>query len=243
MIMRGLLENVVDKGLNYGREQLEDIFRHRVAPPTMALDIGLGDCCDLLALRRIHPGAQLYGVDFRQQKLDAAREHGISPYGLDLETAALPFADESMELIIANQVFEHLKNVVWCVHECCRVLRQGGSLVVGVPNLASLHNRLLLLFGRQPTSIKTISAHVRGFTSGELASVVVEVGSGALVRTHACGANFYPLPGWSAKIMARLLPGLAVSTFQVFRKSGPYDAALFNGLGQRNLETLFTDPG
>lgn len=241
--MRGLLESVVDKGLNYGREQLEDIFRHRVAPPAMALDIGMGDCCDLLALRRIHPGTRLHGVDFRQQKLSAAQEHGISPHGLDLETAALPFADESMDLIIANQVFEHLKNVVWCVHECCRVLRRGGSLVVGVPNLASLHNRLLLFFGRQPTSIKTISAHVRGFTSRELAQTVLEIGSGALVRTHACGANFYPLPGGPAKVMARLLPGLAVSTFQVFRKSGPYDAALFKSLAQRNLETLFTDPG
>lgn len=180
-------------------------------------------------------------MDFREGKLEAARENGVSPHRIDLETAPLPFADESVDLVIANQVFEHLKNVIWCVHECCRVLRRGGGLVVGVPNLASLHNRLLLLFGRQPTSIKTISAHVRGFTSGELARAVLEIGSGALVRTHACGANFYPLPGGPARVMARLLPGLAVSTFQVFRKAGVYNAGLFNGLAERNLETLFTD--
>src|SRR6058998_2525147 len=57
------------------------------------------------------------------------------------------------------QVFEHLKNVWLPMSEIARVLCAGGHLVFSVPNLASLHNRALLAFGRQPTSIRTFGPH------------------------------------------------------------------------------------
>lgn len=236
-----LLENILSRDLNYGRDHIEDFFTHRISAPRSALDIGVGDCYDLLALKRIHPSVTLHGIDFRAEKLSVAASQGITPHKADLEIEQLPFGDETLDLIIANQVFEHLKNFFWAFHECCRTLSVGGSLVVGVPNLASLHNRILLMLGRQPTSIKTISAHVRGFTMREFAEAALGIGSGALELTHCCGANFYPLPRTAAKLFARLLPSLAVSSFYVFRKKAPYDAALFKSLGARNLETLYKE--
>ena len=53
--------------------------------------------------------------------------------------------------MIANQILEHTKEVFWIWHEIARVLAPQGQLILGVPNLASAHNRLLLLLGRQPT--------------------------------------------------------------------------------------------
>jgi hypothetical protein len=44
------------------------------------------------------------------------------------------------------------------------VLRGRGSLIVGVPDLASMHGRILLACGHQPTQIRSASAHVHGFT-------------------------------------------------------------------------------
>lgn len=44
------------------------------------------------------------------------------------------------------------------------VLKLDGILIVGAPNLAALHNRVLLLFGGQPTVLKLGLAHVRGLT-------------------------------------------------------------------------------
>jgi len=241
LTLLSLLKRLPDRDLNYGREQLAEFFANQLAPPTTALDLGLGDGCDLRMLRDSHPQTELHGIDFRSQKLEAARAAGITPHQLDLETCPLPFPDEYFDVIIANQIFEHLKNFTWCMHQCCRVLRLNGCLVAGVPNLASLHNRLLLLCGRQPTAIRTLSGHVRGFTRREFADAVLSLSSGSLALVAHWGANFYPLPRQLARLGAKLLPGMAVSSFFVFQKTAPYDGSFYADFTAKALETLFFD--
>lgn len=58
--------------------------------------------------------------------------------------------DESIDFICANQVIEHLYEIDLFVKEIHRVLKQGGYAIVSTNNLASLHNIVSLLFGRQP---------------------------------------------------------------------------------------------
>ena len=48
--------------------------------------------------------------------------------------------------------------------EIFRVLTVGGYLYLGLSNTLALHNRLLGLLGIYPTTLKLISAHVRGFS-------------------------------------------------------------------------------
>lgn len=45
----------------------------------------------------------------------------------------LSFADESLDLITSNQVFEHVPDDIRGFRECHRVLRYGGALVFSVP--------------------------------------------------------------------------------------------------------------
>jgi hypothetical protein len=99
-----------------------------------------------------------------------------------------------------------------------RTLRPGGLLFVCVPNLASLHNRVLLAAGRQPTSIRTIGPHVRGFTQREIAALVRLGGSFELAKT--IGVGFYPLPPRLAGPVARLWPGGSHTTVVVARRAG-----------------------
>lgn len=49
----------------------------------------------------------------------------------------LPFEDASFDVVYANQVFEHVSNLVGLVAECYRVLRPKGILVVHVPYFRS----------------------------------------------------------------------------------------------------------
>jgi len=126
---------------------------------------------------------------------------------MDLERDRFPWADQSIDLVVCNQVFEHLKNVWLPMSEIARVLRTGGHLVLSVPNLASLHNRALLAFGRQPTSIRTFGPHVRGFTLGEVRAFLSAGGIFRIRRITAVG--FYPLPAAWARPFAALLPGAA----------------------------------
>jgi SAM-dependent methyltransferase len=83
---------------------------------------------------------------------------------VNLETQPLPTGDDSFDVVVCNQVFEHLKNIYSPITEIHRVLRSGGFLIISVPNMAALHNRVLFACGRQPTTMAIMDAHVRGFT-------------------------------------------------------------------------------
>lgn len=82
---------------------------------------------------------------------------------VDLETDAFPDADATYDIVVCNQVFEHLKNIYQPLSEIHRVLKPGGHLILSVPNMSALHNCALFILGRQPTTMTIMDAHVRGF--------------------------------------------------------------------------------
>jgi SAM-dependent methyltransferase len=135
---------------------------------------------------------------------------------LNLEKDRLPFPDGAFDVVFCNQVLEHVKEIFWLVSELARVCKLGGWLIIGVPNLGSLHNRILLLFGSQPSAIHVLGPHVRGFTNAGLREFLEATGSMRVERV--IGANFYPFTASLSRPLARWLPGLAVSSFLTIRK-------------------------
>jgi SAM-dependent methyltransferase len=117
---------------------------------------------------------------------------------------SFPFDDGSFDIIIANQILEHTIELFWIFHEITRVLKKGGGkLIIGVPNLASLHNRFLLSIGRQPTSIKSASAHIRGFTKPDMVCFVNTCWPGGYKLVKWGGSNFYPFHQLSPNLWRR----------------------------------------
>ncbi|MEA2101747.1 MAG: class I SAM-dependent methyltransferase, partial [Thermodesulfobacteriota bacterium] len=143
-----------------------------------------------------------------------------------------------MDLVIANQILEHTKEIFWIFNEISRVLRIGGRMIIGVPNLASLHNRILLLLGRQPSPIKSTSAHVRGFTRSDLMRFM-ECWPGGYRLIDFQGSNFYPFPSLIARPLARCLPTMAWGIFLLVEKTRAYDGAFVRFPVDHKLETNF----
>jgi SAM-dependent methyltransferase len=165
------------------------------------LDIGCWDG-SLTTRRGEALGARrLLGVEVYPDPARLAEERGVEVARVDLETEPLPWPDGSIDVVVCNQVLEHLKNIWLPMSEMHRVLRPGGRAILSVPNLASLHNRLLLAFGRQPTSIRLVGPHVRGYTLREFTSLLERAGAYEVVRWR--GVGFYPIPSpWSAPLSA-----------------------------------------
>lgn len=179
------------------------------------LDVG---CWDGEATARYAAvtGAEPHGIEIFEGPAAAARARGVAVAGLDLERDRFPYDDARFDVIVINQVLEHLKNIWLPLAEMYRVLRPGGVLVASVPNLASLHNRVLLAVGVQPTSIRVRGPHVRGYTTREFVELL-SLG-GALEVETVRGVGFHPLPPRLAGPLARLWPGAAHTPVYVARK-------------------------
>ncbi len=84
-------------------------------------------------------------------------------YEVDLEKDAFPDDSDTYDVVVCNQVFEHLKNIFLPISEIHRVLKVGGYLIISVPNMCALHNCVLMTLGQQPTTLKISGSHVRGY--------------------------------------------------------------------------------
>jgi len=227
---------MIDRSLNYGRQHIKT-FLKLSRPFNTVLDIGAGHGDDLLSAKLVEPNASLFAVEAYLPYAEKLEKGGVRVYPLNIEKDRIPFADSSIDVIIANQVLEHVKEIFWIFHEITRTLKMGGHLIIGVPNLASLHNRMLLLMGKQPTQIQNDSAHVRGFTKSDLIKFIRIWGGYRLVQSR--GSNFYPFPPIIATPLAHLFPNMAWGIFFLLKKEKEYKGEFIEWPRNKNLETNF----
>jgi SAM-dependent methyltransferase len=116
-----------------------------VTPDTRCLDVGCGTG-NSYAREFIRRGVSYAGVDISPEAVRAAKAAGIDAQVI-ADAAELPFADDSLDLVLCIEVFEHLFSPHRAAQEIRRVLRPGGRLVASTPNVAYWRLRGNLLFG------------------------------------------------------------------------------------------------
>jgi 2-polyprenyl-3-methyl-5-hydroxy-6-metoxy-1,4-benzoquinol methylase len=211
---------LIDRGLNYGRRNIA-AFLQKAAPFRSIVDIGAGSGADLDIAADICPSAKRFALEVYPPNIQIlSRRHDV--ISLDVERDPFPFGDESIDVVMGNQVLEHVKEIFWILHQVSKVLRVDGHMIIGVPNLASSHNRLMLLFGRQPTVIQNHSAHMRGYTKHDIMQLLEMIFPGGYDLEDFRGANFYPFPPIVANPLAKILPNCAWSIFLLLRKKRAY---------------------
>lgn len=233
---------MIDRSLNYGRHLIQNfsaVALHGAPQAPKVLDIGAGSGADLALVQKVAPKADLHGVEIFPKNVSILKSLGVTTHALNLELDPLPFENESLDLVIANQVLEHTKEIFWIFHQVSRCLKVNGSFLVGVPNLASFHSRCLLAIGRQPTAIQTASAHIRGFTQHDLLRFSEKCFPGGYKMTRFGGSNFYPFPAVIAKPLAQVWGNGSVSIFLLLKKTKPYENSFINFPVQEKLETNY----
>lgn len=205
----------------------------------VVVDLGAGPGRDLEIVRRLHPHAQLLAIEAGKEYASSLAGKADRVCVANIERDPLPFSDCQVDLIIANQVLEHTKEIFWIFHEISRSLKVGGHFLFGVPNICSLHNRFLLLIGRQPTQHKVCSAHVRPFSKGDTIAFLNACFPGGYELAEFRGAQFYPFPGRMARLLANAFPTFAFTIFFMIRKVKEYHGEFATYPARAQLETNF----
>ena len=221
----------------YGRHILKKITRD--ISIDNVLDIGCGEGLDLNIIHNNFPNCNMVGVDFNTTYFDKLREKKINPQFLNIENQKLPYENEKFDFIIANQVFEHTKELFWINHEIFRVLKTGGHFFLGVPNGLALHNRLLANFGFHPTCSKSVSAHVRIFSKKDIYLFYQFIGKDFSRIDKFFGSQFYPFSKKTSRFLSSKFPSLATSIFFLIKKIDNYNSEFLDHVKNTQLETNF----
>lgn len=143
-----------------------------------------------------------------------------------MDTEDFPFEDNLFDAVIALELIEHLYDPDHFLEEVYRVLKPSGYFILSTPNLASIHNRIALLFGFQPFSmnpshrfrighitdtfrlhkynpdvgVKREFDHIRLFTYRALKDLLKRYGF-KVIKSYGAKAETEVLKTWIAKIL------------------------------------------
>lgn len=124
-------------------------------------DLGSDDGIWTARVAQVARAGRVVGYEIVPAQAAKAEQRGISVSIGDLNNP-WPFANNSFDIVHANQVIEHVYDTDHFVRETHRVLKRGGVAIISTENLASWHNIGALLFGWQPFSSTNISAQTIG---------------------------------------------------------------------------------
>jgi ubiquinone/menaquinone biosynthesis C-methylase UbiE len=101
-----------------------------IHPQTLLLDAGCG--AGLFSSMAIRKGAQLIGIDAAPGLIKIARQRNPSNNFMEEDLENLPFADNSFDIVTGFNSFQYAGNFENALNEAKRVLKEKGSLVIGI---------------------------------------------------------------------------------------------------------------
>ncbi len=155
------------------------------------LEIGVWDGSIIRAYRP-HFQGRLAGTDLNMEIMAKALPLLDEAKACDLNHDSLPWTENTFDVVVCNEIIEHIFDTDRLLEELHRVLKPQGKLILSTPNLASLPNRICLLFGWQPFGTEVSSrrsnygnplrkslnpaGHIRVFTQKALLEILRENG-------------------------------------------------------------------
>ncbi|MFN2454282.1 MAG: class I SAM-dependent methyltransferase [Pyrinomonadaceae bacterium] len=87
-------------------------------------------------------------------------------------SASLPYEDAEFDHVACLEGLEHIENPQQAIREFRRVLRTGGHLVVSIPNILNIEERIKWLLYGYTSHFKPLSrAHLAGLRGGEFGAM------------------------------------------------------------------------
>jgi len=175
-----------------------DIVKDKVSVNSSILECGSIPMLLTAALAKCN--YKVTGCDIAPERyLSTIRKTDIKVVKCNIETDKLPFADNSFDAVVFNELFEHLRiNPIFTLSEVLRVMKPGATLMLSSPNLRSLagikhflfNNKAFSCCGNMYAEYQKLEklghmGHVREYTTTEVIQFLRNIGfeiSGIIYR-------------------------------------------------------------
>lgn len=177
---------IVELFIHFSRSRRKERIKKYVSGGTI-LDIGCGRGLFLDIMKR--DGWTVAGVESDEQAASNISETYDIPV-VSGEPSVWGFADGSFDVVTLSHVLEHLHNPVEIIRTCHRLLRKGGLLVCGTPNIMSLQASI----GKGLWFNLDVPYHLYHFSEEGLVNLLT-MHSFKIVRTRRFDVEYSPY-GW-----------------------------------------------
>lgn len=154
------------------------------------LDVGCGE--GVLSVYLAQAGHKVTGIDEREASLKSAfalmRKYRASVNFQLADAQRLIFSNDAFDLIIYEEVLEHLKEPLMALKEARRVLRPKGKIIFSVPNFMSLRARMFKLLGFE--RLLLCPDHKQNFNLRSISKLIESAG----FRIISLTSDFIPIP-------------------------------------------------
>jgi 2-polyprenyl-3-methyl-5-hydroxy-6-metoxy-1,4-benzoquinol methylase len=166
----------------YSLKQVKDLLgfskkllaQHRIKGRVLDIGGGSGKVARFYQLNERNEDVHV--IDLSSTAIEIARSKGHPAQVLDIQNSVLPYPNEYFDVVLLQEVIEHLQKPDFVLSEIQRVLIKGGVLFLTTPNLTSLADRIFLLFGKLPFILRVDRSHINLCTFSTLEQQLVENG-------------------------------------------------------------------
>jgi SAM-dependent methyltransferase len=200
-------------------------FRKYIPEESLVLEVGFGSGRILTRIAR-ERNCRCVGVDVADGAFPSvsffSQQQGVTVDAMKGDGFSLPFKDNSFDVVYSEGVIEHfpIGLAADMVSEHARVCRQGGQVIVSVPNkFAFFHSLTKLLLGQ-----RFLFYPENSLSTFELSRFVARAGMTLAVRDgFAFGCQFYMFQAFFLdQTSSTMLKGLGKKLLDLFRKTSLY---------------------
>lgn len=180
------------------------IARSMVNDNCSVLDIGCGDGTFLNSLKQNYT----FGVDVSENSVQKCKRRGIKAICKNVETENLPF-QKLFDYVCLLDVLEHSLEPVDLLKKASEY---GEVVIISVPNMAFVKDRLYALFGLVPPELQAKKGHCYYMTKTVLENVCERAGLVVIRRNYYFPLRLDCLLGWFPSLFSTMF------VYQVVKK-------------------------
>jgi ubiquinone/menaquinone biosynthesis C-methylase UbiE len=164
------------------------------------LDVGCGN--GSFAFKAKEKFDEIYGIDISPSRIQEAKKtakerfpnnNNFHFYVQDINEK-IGFSDSTFDVVTCLAVLEHIFDPYFIAKEIYRILKNNGTLILEVPNIAYLKHRIQLLLGKLPVTSSPLNwreigcdgGHLHYFTKKTLCRLLEEEGF-KILKISGCG--------------------------------------------------------